>query len=77
MMRDCVDSKGEPVCPICLGINPDSGIPEEIEDSPVGAKCTDCGFIATKKYLEGWKDGIPPFYNPISKHFYCGCRGWN
>lgn len=71
------DSKGKPACISCTGIRPDASIPEEIEISIVGAKCTDCGFKATEEYLEKWNSGIPPFYNAKSNSFYCGCRGWN
>ena len=71
------NSKGEKVCISCIGITGDGQDLEEKEVSPVGAKCTDCGFKATEEYLEKWNSGIPPFFNEKRMTFYCGCRGWN
>lgn len=40
------DKHGNPVCPICLGIYPNSGIPKEIDAQPT-AHCIDCNQEAT------------------------------
>ena len=63
------DSEGKPACPICIGLNPESGIPLEV-DMPDTVKCSYCKKeIPTKPSL--------PFLDSKRGTYYCGCRGWD
>jgi len=71
-----VDSKGNPVCVICVGITPDAEI---IEDNLPDlnsriAICTYCGKTRPSDF------GLPFFeYRPDKRldKWYDGCLGWN
>jgi len=69
------DGKGNPACPICIGINKDSGIVVEINHPDV-YMCEICKKERkTKELLKCWKN--IPFANPSRGTYYCGCRGWD
>jgi hypothetical protein len=61
-------------CPICYGINKDSGIMIEVEIDETKLQCPYC-----KKYYNpktsSYKE--PPFANYKTMSYYCGCRGWD
>lgn len=67
---------GEPVCVICVGIDPGATV---VDDTPPDlskrtAKCVYC-----KKTTPSDSDFRPFFeYRPNceSDSYYCGCRGW-
>lgn len=65
---------GKPSCPICYGISPFSGMPEEVEVPIEDATCTYCKIKASQTM---WDVNNLPFYNASRNTFYCGCRGWN
>ena len=70
-----VDIDGKPFCFICSGLNPDSGIPVEVE-LPETIKCRDCDKVwKVEDVLKQWI-GIP-FYDSCNQTFYDGCRGWS
>jgi hypothetical protein len=72
MMGD--DADGKPVCLLCTGISPDSGIPVEIE-LPYTLHCSTCGKEwSVRDILRKWT--TIPFYNHTSQTFYDGCEGW-
>ena len=71
-MADNAD--GEPVCLVCMGVSPDSGIPVEVE-LPYVLKCATCGKEwSVRDILRKWVD--IPFYNHEAQTFYDGCEGW-
>lgn len=60
---------GKPACPICGGLNPDSGVPEEVEIADT-VKCVYCKTeVPTSQDL--------PFLDAKHGTYYCGCRGWD
>lgn len=59
---------GRFLCFTCIGLNPSSGVPEEVE-MPEKTKCRYC-----HKEVNSKPD--LPFYNSGTNTFYCGCRGW-
>ena len=64
-----IDEKGNPACPICIGINKDSGKIKNIK-TPKYAYCIYCK--AKQK-----NNGGLAFYNANTNTFYCGCFGWD
>jgi hypothetical protein len=70
------DVHGNPVCVICIGINP---LAEEIDTSPPSlegriARCNTCGSQRESAY------NLPFFQKLDTKNidtFYCGCYGWD
>lgn len=71
-----VDTSGNPVCPMCLGILPGA---DEVETNVPNldgreAHCGSCG-TATPSRLN------LPFFEYHPNHdrdsYYCGCRGWD
>jgi len=86
-----VDGDGVPTCGdvFCVGSH-DHNVPVEVE-VPDLAHCSDCGQAATYEggsWLIGYdkpagRGGFRnarlkelPFYDPKTRTFYCGCRGW-
>lgn len=64
-----VKSDGSLACPICIGIEPESGIPVEVE-MPDEVECIYCRHKRkTSQEL--------PFLDAKTKTYYCGCRGWD
>jgi len=69
-----ISASGTPICAICIGISPDSGIPIEVE-VPDEISCDTCGKRwLVSDILKRWKQ--IPFYNSRSQMFYDGCKGW-
>jgi len=64
-----IDEKGNPSCPICFGLSPDSSIPVEVEVPDI-TRCRYCGQEA--KVTQDL-----PFYDSRDNSYYCGCRGWD
>jgi len=63
------DQNGNPACPVCCGLSPDSGVPEEIE-APNTAHCIYCKHEAPNT-------GNLAHYDGKTNSYYCGCRGWD
>lgn len=69
------DPEGNPACPICSGLDPDSGVPVEVQ-LPDEFRCVACGQVRkTADILIFWT--ATPFANPAEGTYYCGCRGWD
>jgi hypothetical protein len=73
---NATDSKGNPVCVICIGIDPGAEIVDESPPNLEGrtARCVYCSCE------EPSSPNLPFFeYNPKGEKdtFYCGCRGWD
>ena len=67
--NDIQDNK----CPICIGLNKDSGEIIEVEINENELVCCYCG-KPWKKFKNQYKE--PPFMDINKKTFYCGCMGW-
>jgi hypothetical protein len=70
-----VDGKGKPSCPICFGIDKNSGVPIEVE-LPKTFTCSSCKKEAKTEDILKQYVSIP-FANPTEGIYYCGCRGWD
>lgn len=67
--NDIQDNK----CPVCIGLNKDSGQIIEVEVNENELVCYMCGKsweLFEKTYKE------PPFLSINKKTFYCGCEGF-
>jgi hypothetical protein len=70
------DGEGNPVCPICIGINPGARIVKKDKPDLTGRKaiCSYCKRLADSRYT------LPFFeYRPDIEYdqYYDGCRGWD
>lgn len=72
---NATDSRGTPSCIICHGLEPESGVPVEVE-FPDTVKCSVCG--KERKVSEILWDYVSvPFFNADDGTYYDGCRGWD
>jgi len=72
-----VDSKGNPACPICIGISEHSGMVREVEIPDEVLKKAVCPHCKRTADQTRWNIKDLPFYEAKNNTFYCGCRGWD
>ena len=79
-----VNGKGEPVCVICVGINPGATVVDDAPPSLAG-RMAECSYRRPGPYPENHRavpsdPGLPFFeHRPDSPtdRYYCGCFGWD
>lgn len=69
-------ARGNPVCPICVGISAGATVPASSVPilSNRTATCSYCRTVVPSSLALSFFEHVPSRANDS---FYCGCRGWN
>lgn len=71
------DKDGKPVCPICIGLRPESRQEDDVRLKALHGRVARCVYCGTGTL----SSSLPPFFGhtPTEKEdtYYCGCRGWD
>lgn len=74
-IMNATNKDGKSICLTCIGIEPESGVPVEVE-LPETVRCDTCGKV--RKVSDVLEDYVTiPFFNAKDGTYYCGCRGFN